>query len=152
MENIKAGSVIILSLRSFGGFSNAKSAGFWGSAPDPDGGASSAPPYSLAGREGCPPPAPPRDGSAHSQPLPFSAPPPPPPPPTVQAGSASGYWRRKCADGSLNTVLCLQISFPIHHQKPSRSVMHSCILTSENCMQKCKCPEVPEDLYESHNG
>ena len=38
------------------------------------------------------------------------------------------YWRRKCADGSLNTV---QISFPIHHQKPSRSVMHSCILTSE---------------------
>ena len=44
MENIKAGSVITLSLRSFGGFSNAKSAGFWGSAPDPDGGASSAPP------------------------------------------------------------------------------------------------------------
>ena len=45
-------------LRSFGGFSNAKSAGFWGRAPDPDGGASSAPPYPLAGREGCPPPAP----------------------------------------------------------------------------------------------
>ena len=46
MENIKAGSVIILSLqflRSFGGFSNAKSAGFWGSAPDPDGGASALP-------------------------------------------------------------------------------------------------------------
>ena len=80
MEIIKAGSVIILSLRSFGGFSNAKSAGFWGSAPDPDGGASSVPPYPLAGREGCPPP---RDGSAYSQPLPFSA------PPTVQAGSAS---------------------------------------------------------------
>ena len=38
MENMKAGSVIILSLRSFGGFSNAKSAGFWGGDPDPDGG------------------------------------------------------------------------------------------------------------------
>ena len=40
MENINTGSVIILSLqflRSFGGFSNVKSAGFWGSAPDPDG-------------------------------------------------------------------------------------------------------------------
>ena len=86
MENIKAGSVIILSLqflRSFGGFSNAKSAGFWGGAPDPDGGASSAPPYPLAGREGCPLPHPlphpPRDGSAYSQPLPFSAPPSPQP-------------------------------------------------------------------------
>ena len=31
----------------------------WGSAPDPDGGAYSAPPYPLAGREGAtPPPAP----------------------------------------------------------------------------------------------
>ena len=35
-----------------------KSVGSWGSAPDPDGGAFSAPPYPLAGREGCPPPAP----------------------------------------------------------------------------------------------
>ena len=55
MENTKAGSVIILSLqflRSFRGFSNAKSAGFWGGAPDPNGGAYSAPPYPLAGREG----------------------------------------------------------------------------------------------------
>ena len=36
----------------------AKSVGFWGGAPDPDGGACSAPPYLLAGREGCPPPTP----------------------------------------------------------------------------------------------
>ena len=34
------------------------SVGFWGSAPHPDGGAYSAPPYPLAGWEGCPPPAP----------------------------------------------------------------------------------------------
>ena len=45
-------------LRSFWSFLCAKSAGFWGGAPDPDGGAYSAPPYPLAGREGCPPPAP----------------------------------------------------------------------------------------------
>ena len=32
--------------------------GFWGSAQAPDGGAYSAPPCPLAGREGCPPPAP----------------------------------------------------------------------------------------------
>ena len=36
-------------LRSFGGFYNAISVGFWGSAPDPHGGACSAPPYLLAG-------------------------------------------------------------------------------------------------------
>ena len=57
METIKSGSVIILSLqflRSFGRFSNAKSAGFWGSVPVPDWGASSAPPYPLTGWEGCP--------------------------------------------------------------------------------------------------
>ena len=46
MENIKAGSVI---MRSFGGFSNAKSAGFWGSARDPDGGASPIPPSWAGG-------------------------------------------------------------------------------------------------------
>ena len=45
-------------LRTFGGVFYAKSVGFWGSAPDPGGGASSAPPHPLAGREGCPPPAP----------------------------------------------------------------------------------------------
>ena len=45
-------------LRSFGGFYNTKSVGFWCSSPDPDGGACGAPPYPLAGRDGCPPPAP----------------------------------------------------------------------------------------------
>ena len=45
-------------LRTFGGVFYAKSVGFWGSAPDPGGGAYSAPPHPLAGREGCPPPAP----------------------------------------------------------------------------------------------
>ena len=75
--------VIILSLqflRSFGGFSNAKSSVFWGSAPDPDKGASCAPP--LGGR-GAPLPHPPRDCSTYSQLLSFSAPPPPPPPPQL---------------------------------------------------------------------
>ena len=41
------------------------------------------------------------------------------------------YWKRKCADGSLNTVLCLLMSFLIHDLKLSRSVMHGYILTSE---------------------
>ena len=41
-------------LCSFWSVLNAKNVGFWGSAPDPDGGAHSAPPYPLAGREGCP--------------------------------------------------------------------------------------------------
>ena len=61
----------------FGAFS----VGFWGSAPDPDGGAFSAPPYPLAGREGCPLPHPPRGhGGASNCALP---PPPPPPPPPL---------------------------------------------------------------------
>ena len=41
-----------------GGVFYAKSVGFWGSSPDPHGGAYGAPPYPLAGREGRPPPAP----------------------------------------------------------------------------------------------
>ena len=87
MENINTGSVIILSLqflRSFGGFSNVQSAGFWGSAPDPDGGASSAPPYPLAGREGCPAPSPGQLRLPSAPPLfnPLPLSPPPPPQPT----------------------------------------------------------------------
>ena len=42
----------------FWGVFYAKSVGFWGGAPDPGGGAYSAPPHPLAGREGCPSPAP----------------------------------------------------------------------------------------------
>ena len=35
MEHIKAGSIIIHFLRRFGGFSNAKGVGFWGSGGAP---------------------------------------------------------------------------------------------------------------------
>ena len=50
------GLLAVVFLRSFEVFFfNAKRVGFWGSAPGPDGGAYSAPPYPLAGQEGCPP-------------------------------------------------------------------------------------------------
>ena len=77
-----------------GGF-YAKSVGFGGGAPDPDGGACSAPPYPLAGREGCPPPAP---SPGRLRPTPChihicTAPPPPPPPPSpLNPGSAAASF------------------------------------------------------------
>ena len=77
MENIKAGSVVILSLqflRSFGGFSNAKSAGSWDRAQTPMSELPALPYTPLLAERDAPLPHPPRDGSAYSQPLPFSAP------------------------------------------------------------------------------
>ena len=60
----------------------AKTVGFWGGAPDPGGGAYSAPPHPLAGREGCPPPAPsPGRPRLLLRPTLTGAPPSPPPPP-----------------------------------------------------------------------
>ena len=87
MEHIEAGSVIILLLqflRNFGGFSNTKSVGFWGSAPDTHGGAYNTPPYPLAGQEGCLLPHPPQGSSANRSATPLSA-----PPLTHNAGSAT---------------------------------------------------------------
>ena len=87
-------------LRTFGGVFNAKSVGFWGSALGPAGGAYSAPPDPLAGREGprgAPLQHPPRGGSASSfapppaPPSPVPPPPPPPPPPP-----APNSWIHPC--------------------------------------------------------
>ena len=68
-----------------GGFLR-KKVGFWGSAPDPGGRAYSALPHPLAGREGCPPPAPspgrPRLLLRHTPRHTFAGAPPPPPPPS----------------------------------------------------------------------
>ena len=70
------------------GFFNAetlKLQSFWGSDPDPDGGTYSAPPYPLAGREGCPLPHPPRGSAARYSAQPIATPSPLPNP-----GSATG--------------------------------------------------------------
>ena len=67
----------LLFLRSFRSFFNAKRVGFWGSTPDPDGGAYSTPPHPLPGWEGCPLPPPPRGGASNCAPpfqIPGSAP------------------------------------------------------------------------------
>ena len=73
----------------YAAFSNAfhdwniiKSQSFWGSAPDPDGGAYSAPPYPLAGAGGVPPS---RTHPSHTH---HPCSPPPPPPPKT--------WIRRC--------------------------------------------------------
>ena len=77
-----------------GGF-YAKSVGFWGSATDPDGGAYSAPPYPLAGREGCPPPAPsPGRPRLLLRPTPCHTTVPPPPLPPKS-------WIRRCVHGGI---------------------------------------------------
>ena len=94
-------------LRTFWGVFYAKSVGFWGSAPDPGRGAYSAPPHPLAGRKGCPPPAPspgrPRLLLRHTL---AGAPPPPPPPPLPISGSATGSM-------SVSVYLCAVVKVTV---------------------------------------
>ena len=107
-------------LRTFWGVFNAKSVGFWGGAPDPGGGAYSAPPHPLAGWEGCPPPAPsPGRPRLLLRPTPrhtLAGAPPPPPLPIPGSATASvpraiitGGTRGTCPipDDSLNIHECI---------------------------------------------
>ena len=75
-----------------GGGLNAKSVGFWHSAPGPAGEAHNAPPDPLAGREGCPPPIPSprwlRPLLCHNPCHTLTCAPPPPP--------APNSWIRPC--------------------------------------------------------